>query len=136
MEDFFMYAKLLLYDDRETDDFEKNIELPSWEDVESIINRMDGHFTTEIILMDETEDNYLCIGGGNDGICNVYISKDDNILIKTLLNPKEDLNVYKLVTGGQLGNFDGIYCVSIEIAKEVAKIFFETGEECEKYSWE
>ena len=65
-----------------------------------------------------------------------YISKDDNILIKTLLNPKEDLNVYKLVTGGQLGNFDGIYCVSIEIAKEVAKIFFETGEECEKYSWE
>ena len=76
MEDSFMYAKLLLYDNRETDDFEKDIELPSWEDVESIINRLDGNLTTEIILMDETEDNYLCIGGGNDGICNVYISKE------------------------------------------------------------
>ena len=46
------------------------------------------------------------------------------------------INVYELVTGGQLGNFDGVYCVSIEIAKEVAKKFYETGEECDKYNWE
>jgi len=131
-----MYVKLLLYDNRSNDDFEKQIENPNWEDVERIINCLDGKLITEIILMDETEDNYLCIGGGNDGICNVYISKDDNMLIKTLINPANDTNVYKLVTGGQLGDFDGKYCVSIKIAKDVAKCFFETGDECEKYSWE
>lgn len=133
-----MYVKQLYWDDyRNADDFENIMDSPKWNDAERIIDSMDGKNITQVILSDEDDgDNYLCIGGGNDGRYNVFISKDDNRLLFDLLNPIDDPNVYELVTGGQLGDFDGIYCVDKETAKKAARQFFETGKPDKELKWQ
>ena len=83
------------------------------------------------------EDNYLCIGGGNNGLFNLYISLDDNSKICTLINSnpiKSKMN--RLVTGGQEAYFEDYICVEIKTILEVAKFYYETGEVLDKYNWE
>jgi hypothetical protein len=83
------------------------------------------------------EDDYLCIGGGNSGLCNVFISKNDNEIIYTLMNTDANASlVHKLVTGGQEGEFEDKLCVSIEMAKFVAKKYCELGQMDDSFIWE
>ena len=124
-----MYVKRVFYDDfKDLSNVEKSIEFPTWEDVEKVINLLDGEYVTQIIMDNGNEADYLCIGGGNDGLCNVFISKNDNEIIYTLMNPDaNDSLVHKLVTGGQEGDFEDKLCVSVEMAKCVAKMYYESG---------
>lgn len=132
-----MYVKRVFFDDLiNVNDFEKEIKLPSWEDVERLINKMDGKAITQIIMDNGNEDNYFCIGGGNKGLYNVFISENDNEIVWTLVNCNNDPNTYKLVTGGQEGEFEGKLCVNIETVKKVAEYYYENGKKCEDYVWE
>lgn len=133
-----MYVKRLFYDDyTDSLDFEKCIECPVWEDVERVINKLDGKNTTQICMDHGNEDNYLCIGGGNDGLCNVFVSENDNEMIHTLVNSESKLSVmHKLVTGGQEGDFEDKICVSLRVAKIVAKRYYELGQLHDQYVWE
>lgn len=82
-----MYVKRVFYDDfKDLTNVEKSIEFPTWEDIEKVINLLDGEYVTQITLDNGNEDDYLCIGVGNDGVCNVFISKNDNEIIYTLMN--------------------------------------------------
>ena len=104
---------------------------------EKVINLLDGEYVTQIIMDNGNEDDYLCIGGGNDGLCNVFISKNDNEIIYTLINSDaNDSLVHKLVTGGQEGDFEDKLCVSIEMAKCVAKMYYELGQMDDSFIWE
>ena len=47
-----------------------------------------------------------------------------------------DSLVHKLVTGGQEGDFEDKLCVSIEIAKCVAKMYYELGQMDDSFIWE
>ena len=133
-----MYVKRVFYDDfKDLSNVEKSIEFPTWEDIEKVINLLDGEYVTQITMDNGNEDDYLCIGGGNDGLCNVFISKNDNEIIYTLMNSDaNDSLVHKLVTGGQEGNFEDKLCVSIEIAKCVAKMYYELGQMDDSFIWE
>lgn len=44
--------------------------------------------------------------------------------------------VHKLVMGGQEGDFEDKLCVSIEIAKCVAKKYYESGQMDNSFIWE
>ena len=75
--------------------------------------------------------------GGNDGLCNVFISKNDNEIIYTLINSDaNDSLVHKLVTGGQEGDFEDKLCVPVEMAKCVAKKYYELGKMDNSFIWE
>lgn len=133
-----MYVKRVFYDDyRDLSNIEKNIDFPTWEDVEKVIDKLDGKSVTQITMDNGNEDNYLCIGGGNDGLCNIFISKNDNENIYTLIKSNAISSlVHKLVTGGQEGDFEDKLCVSIEIAKCVAKKYYELGQMDDSFIWE
>lgn len=133
-----MYVKRVFYDDyRDLSNIEKNIDFPTWEDVEKVIDMLDGKSVTQITMDNGNEDNYLCIGGGNDGLCNIFISKNDNENIYTLIKSNAISSlVHKLVTGGQEGDFEDKLCVSIEIAKCVAKKYYELGQMDDSFIWE
>lgn len=133
-----MYVKRLFYDDyKDSLDVEKNIECPTWEEIETVIDMLDGERVTQITMDNGNEDDYLCIGGGNKGLCNVFISQNDNEIINTLTNSNAiSLLVHKLVTGGQEGDFEDKICVSIEIAKHVAKKYYESGQKDDSFIWE
>lgn len=133
-----MYVKRVFYNDyRDLSNIEKNIDFPTWEDVEKVIDMLDGKSVTQITLDNGNEDNYLCIGGGNDGLCNIFISKNDNENIYTLIKSNAISSlVHKLVTGGQEGDFEDKLCVSIEIAKCVAKKYYELGQMDDSFIWE
>lgn len=133
-----MYVKRVFYDDRSNpSELEKCIEFPTWKDVESLIDKLDGKNTTQICMDNGDEDNYLCIGGGNGGLCNVFVSENDNEIIYTLVNPEFRLSVmHKLVTGGQEGDFEDRICISVQLAKIAAKRYYELGQLHDEYIWE
>lgn len=133
-----MYVKRLFYDDRsDLSSLEKCIERPTWETAESVIDKLDGKNTTQICMDNGNEDNYLCIGGGNDDLCNVFVSENDNEIIHTLVNPDFKLSVmHKLVTGGQEGDFEDKICVSVQLAKTIAKRYCESGQLHDEFVWE
>lgn len=133
-----MYVTRIFYDDLSDPQHpEKQIESPAWEDAERIINLLDGKTTTQICMDNGNEDNYFCIGGGNDGLFNVFVSENDNEIIHTLVNPDFRSSViHKLVTGGQAGDFEDKICVTLELAKAAAKKYFESGQLHDEYVWE
>ena len=133
-----MYVKRVFYDDfKDLSNVEKSIEFPTWEDIEKVINLLDGEYVTQIIMDNGNEVDYLCIGGGNDGFCNVFLSKNDNEIIYTFMNSDaNDSLVHKLVTGGQEGDFEDKLCVSIDMAKRVAKMYYESGQMDTSFIWE
>lgn len=132
-----MYVKRVFYDDlKNVNDFEKKIELPSWEEVEGLIDKMDGKVLTQITMDNGNKDSYFCIGGGNKGLYNVFISENDNEIVWSLVNSHNDLKIYRLVTGGQEGEFEGRLCVTIETVKKAAKYYYENGKKCDGYMWE
>ena len=133
-----MYVKRVFYDDlKDSSNVEKSIEFPTWEDVEKVINLLDGEYVTQITMDNGNKTDYLCIGGGNDGLCNVFISKNDNEIIYTLMNSDaNDSLVHKLVTGGQEGDLEDKLCVSVEMEKCVAKMYYESGGMDTSFIWE
>jgi len=133
-----MYVKRLFYDiQKDTSSDEKIIDFPSWEDVERIIDMLDGIFVTQITMDNGNEDNYLCIGGGNDGLYNLFISENDNEIIHTLIKPNANSSLmHILVTGGQEGDFEDELCVTIDMAKQVAKKYYELGKKDDSFCWE
>ena len=133
-----MYVKRVFYDDfKDLSNVEKSIDFPTWEDIENVIYMLDGEYVTQIIMDNGNEADYLCIGGGNDGLCNVFISKNDNEIIYTLMNSDaDDSLVHKLVTGGQEGDFEDKLCVSIDMAKRVVKMYYESGQMDASFIWE
>lgn len=133
-----MYVKRVFYDNyRDLINVEKNIDFPTWEEIEKVIDMLDGEFVTQITMDNGNEDEYLCIGGGNYGLCNVFISKNDSENIYTLTNSNTISSLmHKLVTGGQEAEFEDKICVSIEIAKCVAKKYYELGQIDDSFIWE
>ena len=80
---------------------------------------------------------YALVGGMTGCVINVFISKNDNEIINTLINSDaNDSLVHKLVTGGQEGDFEDKLCVSIEMAKCVAKMYYELGQMDDSFIWE
>lgn len=133
-----MYVKRLFYDYLSDGKYFPSREIirPDWNDAENIIRKLDGVNISEITMDNGDEDNYLCVAGGNNGLFILYISLDDNEKIYNLLNPFPENKTNRLITGGQWGDFEDIYCNNLESVIDVAETYFRTGEISGKYNWE
>jgi hypothetical protein len=132
-----MFAKKAAYDEWENNtDVGGMIEGISWDVAEKLIRSLDGSKYTQVILSNEADDAFICIGGGNDGLYNVFITLDDNESFYDLLNPsgRQD-HIIKLVTGGQLGDFEEDICVTIDKALAAAKALSMAGNVEETLAW-
>lgn len=132
-----MYVNKAIYDEWENNaDIGGMIEGISWDIAEKLIKSLDGSKYTQVILSNELDDEFICIGGGNYGLYNVFITLDDNESFYDLfnLNGRHD-NVLKLVTGGQLGDFEEDICVTIDKVLLAAKTFCMAGRVEETLPW-
>jgi hypothetical protein len=132
-----MYVKNAVYDEWDHNtDIGGMIEITSWEIAENLIKSLDGSKYTQVILSNELDDSFICIGGGNNGFYNVFISLDDNESFYDLLNPsgKHD-NIIQLVTGGQSGDFEEDICVTIDKALLASQKFYVSGKVEETLKW-
>lgn len=133
-----MYVKRLFYDELSGGKYFPSREIirPDWKDAENIIRKLDGVNISEITMDNGDEDNYLCVAGGNNGLFILYISLDDNEKLYNLLNPFPENKTNRLITGGQWGDFEDIYCNTLETVIDIAKTYFRTSEISGKYNWE
>lgn len=112
------------------------IENISWNDAENLIKSLDGKKFTQVIFSNEQEDAFICVGGGNNGLYNVFITLDDNESFYDLINSNVTNNeIIQLVTGGQLGDFESFICVSIVEVLKAVKTFYEKGIPDESLVW-
>ena len=132
-----MIVKKALYDEWKSNiNYGGIVQVTSWDEVEKLIYSLDGLKHTQVIFTDEEEDSLICIGGGNEGFYNVYITLDDNESFYDLVNPygRND-KVLHLVTGGQLGGFEEEICVTIDMVLLAAKTFCMEGVVEEDLTW-
>ena len=132
-----MIVKKALYDEWKSNiNYGGIVQVTSWDEVEKLIYSLDGLKHTQVIFTDEEEDSLICIGGGNEGCYNVYITLDDNESFYDLVNPygRND-KVLHLVTGGQLGDFEEEICVTIDMVLLAAKTFCMEGVVEEDLTW-
>lgn len=132
-----MYVKRFCYDDwSKENNIDQEIIYPNWDEIEEIILQMDGKKITQITMDNGDEDNYFCIGGGNKHLFNVYVSLNDNEEIFNLVNPNaKDGKTYKLVTGGQEGEFEEKTCISLEMVIKAAKVYYKDGKMERSLNW-
>lgn len=114
---------------------EKEIVNPSWNNIEKLINQMDGKNITEVLLYNASKNYGLCIGGGNNELYNIYISYDDKVLCELTDETKSKTKTVQLVTGGQIGDFEEFLCVSKKIMLLVTKFFYDFGKPHNKFHW-
>lgn len=127
------------YDDwNKGKDFGKEINMPSWENIEKIIVDLNGINKTEVTIGGNYDDGfYMCISGGANNRYVVYISYDDEELFYFLKNLEGDANKTEyLVTGGQQGQFKSNECVSRNVALKAAKYFFSNIKPDPELDWE
>ena len=132
-----MYVKKAVYDEWENNvDIGGMIEDLTLDIAEKLIKSLDGSKCTQVILSNEIDDAFICIGGGNNGFYNVFITLDDNESFYDLINPsgRHD-NILKLVTGGQLGDFEEDICVTIDKVLLASKTFCMVGKVEETLKW-
>ena len=132
-----MIVKKALYDEWKSNiNYGGIVQVTSWDEVEKLIYSLDGLKHTQVIFTDEEEDSLICIGGGNEGFYNVYITLDDNESFYDLVNPygRND-KVLHLVTGGRLGDFEEEICVTIDMVLLAAKTFCMEGVVEEDLTW-
>jgi len=119
-----MFVKKALYDEwKGSIDYGGMVEVLSLDTAEGLIHSLDGLKHTQVIFTDE-EDSLICIGGGNEGFYNVYITLDDNESFYDLINPNgRSDKVLQLITGGQIGDFEEDICVTLDKVLLAAKTF-------------
>lgn len=106
---------------------------PSWEDIASLIDSMDGDHIDSVILSQNSEDHYLGIGGGEDGIYICFIA-EGNKYYRKWDNNKPD-GTMEINVGGQPGDFPIKMQCDIVSIKEIAKYYYCHSERNPQYDW-
>lgn len=114
----------------------KEIENPTWEDIEKMILNLDGYIRTLVTFGNYDEGYYMAIGGGKYGKYIAYASYDDGEKIYNLVSQASSEKEWaELVVGGQRGNFPERNCVSQDMVLSAAKEFFETQKLDQNLEW-
>jgi hypothetical protein len=110
---------------------------PSMAQISDAIVRMDGHFTSYVMLFptDEPEEIYLVIAGGTQGY--YFVSHWDGVesVALELVNPNVTSDEFVDVELGQISKRRASQLVDRETAQRVAMIFAETGELAPDMMW-
>lgn len=113
----------------------RQMENPTWEQIETAIRRLDGERCTLLILGVGDPVPHMGIGGGEDGKYIVYATPD-NMSFHTLVNPGAPPGKCMLTAGGQAGDYELKRCVSLREVLLAAKTYAETGQIEAGLSWE
>lgn len=116
-------------------DIGEEIEEFSWETIENAIKALNGDTKTQVSLNAE-EEIHMCIGGGNNGLYNVYATFDNMRFYNLKDSDKSDTEMVELVTGGQLGEFPANICVTLDKVLKAANTFAEHGKIDETLEWD
>ena len=118
-------------------------EHPLWDDVIAAIRALDAQELTLLTLaptppLGVPEGNHhMCIGGGKDDLCIVYLT-EDNMRFWNLVDPAKQASTRRIMIliGGQVGDYREAQCVPREWAILAAKAYFETGTRAAGLHWQ
>ncbi|MBP2656283.1 MAG: hypothetical protein H6Q73_3852 [Firmicutes bacterium] len=114
----------------------QDVDNPTWRQIESAIRALDGKVRTQVVIGDGDEGS-MCIGGGNDGLYNVFVTIDDNESFYTLIDAaKSKAGTVQLATGGQVEVFAEYTCIELAKVLRAAKAFAEKGKMDAALEWE
>jgi hypothetical protein len=106
-------------------------QLPTWEDVERAVRRLDGTKFTEVNLADSENTALLICGGYGGRYTCERMHYDDNYL---LLDPRlADDPPVEIMDDGD--GYPGSWTVDLEMAVKAARVFFETGQLDSSMQW-
>jgi Immunity protein Imm1 len=105
-------------------------QLPTWEDVERAVRRLDGTRFTQVNLADG-EDTGLLISGGHGGryACERMQHDDNYLLLDPTLADDPPLKI------SDDADYPGSWTVELEMALKAARVFFETGQLDPSMQW-
>ena len=107
---------------------------PSWEQVEKAILSLDGTVHT-IVRFGFNEDSYMTVAGGSDGCYLVFVTTDGSSF-SHLVDVSKSNEPVLLDIGGQPGEYPLKRCVSLDVARDAAKVYFECGRLKSDCTWE
>ncbi|TKD09384.1 Imm1 family immunity protein [Polyangium fumosum] len=100
---------------------EWQIHMPSWDDVDNAIRRLDAKRYT-ILTIQGPEEQHLAIGGGAGRY--VVYATFDNYQFWNLLGDSADGGMVLLNAGGQEGDYPTVQVVGLQQARSAARSFF------------
>lgn len=107
---------------------------PSWEDVDEAILSLDGAVYT-VVKFGWNEDCYMTVAGGSDGLYLEFVTTDGTSFAHLVDRSKAD-ELVQLDIGGQPGDYPLNRCISLDVARHAAKVYFETGNLTSEDTWE
>jgi hypothetical protein len=108
---------------------------PAWRDIEAAIRRLNGDSCSLLILgIGPPPVPHMAIGGGDRGRHIVYVTPD-NVKFHKLINPSASRGKWRMVAGGQPGDYDLELCVGPAEALQAAKRYAELGQLDPKLAW-
>jgi hypothetical protein len=133
-----MIVKLLMVENQpEGDDF---IEEPTWDDIEEALNMMEGNDRTYIGLYkveEPTDEEFLMVGGGEDGknyVCTYYNrAKGEYTVVNQ--HEKDPDGVIEVPIGQVIGKRKK-FCNDLKDIIQPVKYFYESGTMSPDVKWE
>jgi hypothetical protein len=119
----------LFYDD--TSAGSGSVQLPTWNDVVTAIQALNGRNRSEVGLF-VNDETYLQVGGGaGTYICSIRCDGKLHVLFTSEKDPHET----QWVLAGQGSDYPVNECVPIEPIIDVAEWFYLNHEPSQRYSW-
>jgi hypothetical protein len=118
------------------DSSELVISHPQWCQIEDAIRRLDGKYRTLVILGQEnTESDYMVVGGGKDRLywCGIYDKEGREFVA---VDPSKSSTTCVKVPTGQPTSVPLKETIGLEDAVAAAREYAETGQRTTKLTWE
>jgi Immunity protein Imm1 len=108
---------------------------PSWNDIETAIQNLDGEARTLVVLGIGNPVPHMGIGGGANGQYILY-ETPDNLAFHNLINPNAGKGKVRLKAGGQEAEYRSKLCVGLAEVLRAAKTYAESGRIDPTLNWE
>jgi len=134
-----MYVRRLSIEDervRGQDSPELNVCNPIWDQIEKAIRQLDGTYRTMVIIgKEDTEFDYMVIGGGRDQVycCGLYDKQGREF---TVVDPSKSSVTYVEVPTGQPTSVPLRETIGLEDALRAAREYAETGTRAKDLPWD
>jgi hypothetical protein len=106
---------------------------PSWDQVETLIRRMNGASRTDVFLGDPDAQHYLAVSGGNDGRYIVGIQEPEAYYL--LMKPENGRRELRVVVGGLPDYLPAAEIHDMHTTLAVAQYYWQTGQREPRFDW-
>src|SRR5262249_4888970 len=123
-----MYIKEVIATENEV------FEMPDWVLIASLINKLDGHYLSNLLIGDVGEEHFIAIYGGNDERYHIVAQLGEPCYY-TLVKPGKGKRDIMIVTGGAECYRPREECQTLKTALQAAKTFVESGQLDPRFTW-